>query len=170
LFFSTVAVSLVILIIFFSLFFKNVDLNFNTRLPESAPEIGRQFGNGQSMNQDSKADGLMRATINVPPEMQEPAVNANAKKKDDTDGADDSDLPPISDDAVLQHNNQAPIAVPPNELSTPSGEPGTATAPAPRTPKPSKRATETAPSTAPSNPSLQEESAPVNAGPPVPGQ
>jgi len=112
LFFSTVAVSLVILIIFFSLFFKNVDLNFNTRLPESAPDIGRQYGAGPTMSPDSKADGLLRSTVNVPPEFQEPPVSSDSKaagkdKKEDMPPAD-ADLPPISDDAMLENDSPMP--------------------------------------------------------------
>src|SRR5690606_22080332 len=97
---STVAVSLVILIIFFSLFFKGVDLNFNTRLPESAPDIGRQFSGSSTMSPDSKADGIMRSTVNVPPEMKEPEPSQKAGL-DDHDFVD-SDLPPVSDDALLE--------------------------------------------------------------------
>jgi hypothetical protein len=180
LFFSTVAVSLVILIIFFSLFFKNVDLNFNTRLPESAPDIGRQYASGPNMNPDSKADGLMRSTVNVPPEMQEPAVGTtNAKKKSDSDMPSDSDLPPVSDDSVLEHGNTGPIAEP-MPLSTPKDESTevtmpsdkaslrTSTPPSPRTPKPVKRQTEAPPPIANPEPPPIEENAP--SGPPVPGQ
>lgn len=97
LFFSTVAVSLVILIIFFSLFFKNVDLNFNTKLPESAPEINGIAGGDNGMPHESKSDGILRSTVNVPPESKEaPAQTATGE----TEPAD-SDLPPVSDDAIL---------------------------------------------------------------------
>lgn len=72
LFCSTVALSLVILIIFFSLFFKNVDLSFNTRLPDSAPNVSLQSEELSVPVEPSKADGVAHATINVPPEVKPP--------------------------------------------------------------------------------------------------
>lgn len=39
LFFSALAISLVVLMIFFSLFFDQMDLSFNTRLPDAAPNL-----------------------------------------------------------------------------------------------------------------------------------
>lgn len=113
LFFSTVAVSLVILIIFFSLFFKSVNLDFNTRLPESAPEIGGRFNASSTMSPDSKADGLTRSTVNVPPEFKEPAPDLS--KPDDKKPVEerlpsDADLPPISDDVLLETDYSQPAA------------------------------------------------------------
>jgi hypothetical protein len=61
LFFSAMAVSLVILIVFFSLFFKNIDLTFDIRMPESAPEL-----QGTQSNDSFQAQGTSRSTINVP--------------------------------------------------------------------------------------------------------
>lgn len=180
LFFSTVAVSLVILIIFFSLFFKNVDLNFNTRLPESAPDIGRQYATTPGMNPESKADGLMRSTINVPPEMREPEPAPSTKKKTDADAMADSDSPPVSDDVMLEHDNTAPTQpdhstvpestdVAPIDRQTNSRN-DTMTAPAPRNPRPARRQPEPAPAPAPmpAMPAPIEEASP--SGPPVPGQ
>ncbi|HEY9687668.1 MAG TPA: hypothetical protein V6C52_11895 [Coleofasciculaceae cyanobacterium] len=103
LFFSTVAVSLVILIIFFSLFFKNVDLSFNTKLPDSAPDLGKIYGDDFKMNPDSKANGLQRSTVNVPPESREPLPTANAEKGEEEEPGD-NDLPPVSDDVVLEES------------------------------------------------------------------
>lgn len=100
LFFSTVAVSLVILIIFFSLFFKNVDLNFNARLPESAPDLGNLYGK-QEETMQSKAAGLLRSTINVPPEVKEFVGNLAGNGKQEAEETDSS-LPPISDDVVFE--------------------------------------------------------------------
>jgi hypothetical protein len=100
LFFSTVAVSLVILIIFFSLFFKNVDLNFNAKLPESAPDLGNLYGK-QEETMQSKAEGLLRATINVPPEVKEFVGNLTNSNKSNTEQTD-VDLPPVSDDVVFE--------------------------------------------------------------------
>jgi hypothetical protein len=103
LFFSTVAVSLVILIIFFSLFFKNVNLDFNTRLPESAPDVGGRFDDTSTMSPDSKADGLMRSTVNVPPDFKEPEPSADTDKKPfENKLPGDAELPPVSDDALLE--------------------------------------------------------------------
>lgn len=195
LFFSTVAVSLVILIIFFSLFFKNVDLNFNTRLPESAPEIGRQFNESSTMNPDSKADGLMRSTVNVPPEFQEPPASASGKaegkdKKSETQPSD-ADLPPISDDAMLENDSPMPVLdqAPTQAPSQPSPDkppfehkatmpttrpertpsPSTSAAPATRPARPVERRVEsTPPSVAMPEPIPDEVAQP--SGPPVPGQ
>lgn len=105
LFFSTVAVSLVILIIFFSLFFKNVNLDFNTRLPESAPVVGGRFSDTSTMSPDSKADGLMRSTVNVPPDFKEPEPSAHPDVKPLEDKLpSDAELPPVSDDALLEND------------------------------------------------------------------
>lgn len=183
LFFSTVAVSLVILIIFFSLFFKNVDLNFNTRLPESAPDIGQQYSNSSTMNPDSKADGLLRSTVNVPPEFQEPASASgkDSKKNAKDTEPDDSDLPPVSDDAALENDAE----LPPVEKEIPTSAPDKTS-----TEKPTSTRSERSTSTAPSNPTprssrsveRKSEPAPVAmpepipdevsqpSGPPVPGQ
>lgn len=111
LFFSTVAVSLVILIIFFSLFFKSVNLDFNTRLPESAPEIGGRFNANSTMSPDSKADGLTRSTVNVPPEFKEPAPDLSkpaGKEPVEEPLPSDADLPPISDDVLLEADYSQP--------------------------------------------------------------
>lgn len=113
LFFSTVAVSLVILIIFFSLFFKNVNLDFNTRLPESAPDVGSRFKvESATMNPESKADGLTRSTVNVPPDYKEPEADTqHAKDKVEKEEfiPSDVDLPPISDDAFLENDYHQPL-------------------------------------------------------------
>ncbi|HEY9745278.1 MAG TPA: hypothetical protein V6C99_03570 [Oculatellaceae cyanobacterium] len=101
LFFSTVAVSLVILIIFFSLFFKNVDLNFNARLPESAPDLGTLYGKQEETLQ-SKAEGLLRATINVPPEVEKFVGDLTNSRKESFEEVEDAHLPPISDDIVFE--------------------------------------------------------------------
>ena len=108
LFFSTMAASLVILIIVFSLFFKNMDLDFNARLPESAPDLGSLYGKREESLQ-SKAEGLLRATINVPPEVREfvdrlsPAQGASPDAE-----PSDSDLPPVSDDHVFFEDAPVP--------------------------------------------------------------
>ena len=148
LFFSTVAVSLVILIIFFSLFFKNVDLNFNAKLPESAPDLGTLYSAKEETMQ-SKAEGLLRSTINVPPEVREFVGNLTQSNADKA-GADatDSNLPPVSDDVVFEETqdvastNKATVA--PSEGKAPS----------------------------PKAPSVESSPQPAaeNAGPPVPGQ
>jgi hypothetical protein len=110
LFFSTVAVSLVILIIFFSLFFKNVNLDFNTRLPESAPVVGSRFNDTSTMSPDSKADGLMRSTVNVPPDFKEPEPSAHPDEKRLEDKLpSDAELPPVSDDVLLENDYPSPL-------------------------------------------------------------
>lgn len=107
LFFSTVAVSLVILIIFFSLFFKNVDLNFNTRLPQSAPVIGGLSEDGEPMDPHSKASGLMRSTVNVPPEFRGQEASTEEKQADVE--VSDSEMPPVSDDVMLDSEHEPPV-------------------------------------------------------------
>jgi hypothetical protein len=174
LFFSTVAVSLVILVIFFSLFFKNIDLNFNTKLPQSAPDIGGMYDSGKGMSPDSKADGLLRSTVNVPPEIREPEPEhrpAEAAKKPESEPADHA-LPPVSDDVILQ---EGPVMGAPVPSS--AAPPATAhSRPEPATPK----ATPVAPSATerprpkprpapePEAPPPIEDASP--SGPPVPGQ
>jgi len=65
LFFSTLCVSLVLLIILFSFGFKDIDLEFNTKMPESAPDLTGVYKDaGQPAA--SKADTLTHATIRVP--------------------------------------------------------------------------------------------------------
>jgi hypothetical protein len=75
LFFSAMAVSLVILIVFFSLFFKNFDnlITFDTKLPESAPELNGFFDN-QNADPNSKADGVAHSTINVPEDLRNKGI------------------------------------------------------------------------------------------------
>jgi hypothetical protein len=159
LFFSTVAVSLVILIIFFSLFFKNVNLDFNTRLPESAPDIGGAFNQTSTMSPDSKAEGLTRSTVNVPSDSREVDFNGksgdtNKKDADEAPVTGDVSLPPISDDALLENEYPQPLpdklpppptgnekqAPPSNDKSAvgPSGNRSSMTAPPPRSPRPSQ--------------------------------
>ncbi len=105
LFFSAVAVSLVILIILSSLVFKNLNLDFNTHMPESTPEIGRQFEGSSTMSPDSKADSVTRATLNVPPESVEPAAGSAGRDKAEPS----MDTAPVSDDAVLENNSPLPL-------------------------------------------------------------
>jgi hypothetical protein len=81
LFFAAMAISLVILVVFFSLFFKNIDLNFNTKMPESAPnplqEKAQPVIKSIPSNHDHfKADGVQRATVNVPSD-KAPATSPN---------------------------------------------------------------------------------------------
>jgi cell division septation protein DedD len=69
LFFSAMAVSMVILIVFFSLFFKNFDnlITFDTRMPDMAPTLGSVFDPSKSA-ENSRVEGLEHSTINVPME------------------------------------------------------------------------------------------------------
>ncbi len=161
LFFSTVAVSLVILIIFFSLFFKNVDLNFNTRLPESAPDIGNLYGNSPAMSQESKANGLSRSTVNVPPELA-PSTQPHEPDKAEAE-ISDNELPPVSDDVILDDLPPVPNA------KAPTTEKSTKTTGVP-TPSQPTRTVERKPTEQPvMEPLIPIESMPSNS-PPVPQQ
>ena len=143
LFFSTVAVSLVILVIFFSLFFKNVDLNFNTKMPESAPDpmMGKI-----DIDPSSKSEDVSHATVNIPPEGAEPSYSGRNKVVDENgEEVPDVDQPPVSDDELL--GNDTP-PVPDEETAPPAPKP---------TPKPRS------PYAAPPVPSAPS-------GPPVPGE
>jgi hypothetical protein len=89
LFFSTLAVSLVILIIFFNLFFKNVDLSFDTHVPESAPKLENFINRGGNF----KAGDTVHSTVNVPHDAQRqpgadfPTVGIGASDRTDTEPA-----------------------------------------------------------------------------------
>ena len=177
LFFSAVAVSLVILIILSSLVFKNLSLDFNTHMPETTPDIGSQFSSQtQSMNPDSKADNVSRATVNVPPESVEPALPAKGTAKDQNA----ADTAPVTDDAVLENNaplpldnkldnsletNEAPLPV------TPKAEKAKTNASTPRAilrPPTERKSEPMAPAYIPDNSSNNE--TPESSSPPVPGQ
>ncbi len=155
LFFSAVAVSLVILIILSSLVFKNLSLDFNTHMPESTPDIGRQFtGAGPTMNPDSKADNVSRATVNVPPESVEPV--AEACKAGAKDKAPVTDNAPVSDDSVLENNTPLPLGDTVETDSPPVASPAK--------PEKSTKGNATAPSSA--RASRRAEPAPANNNPP----
>lgn len=179
LFFSAVAVSLVILIILSSLVFKNLSLDFNTHLPETTPDIGPQFSNQtQSMNPDSKADNVSRATVNVPPESVEPAATTS-DKTEGKPGQGAGNTPPMTDDAVLENNVPLPPmndAVETDDNLTPPTAPKT-------TPEKSVKGNATAPRSSRTERKPDQPMAPVYApdtsggsdsdqssGPPVPGQ
>lgn len=77
LFVATMAISLLLLMILFNLVFKNIDLNFKTRLPESAPtpeqasaQSGALVEEGSTVSSDTQArfeaEGIMTARMNVP--------------------------------------------------------------------------------------------------------
>jgi hypothetical protein len=112
LFCSTLALSLVVLIIFFSLFFKNVDLSFNTREPDSAPSVNLSPTEGILPSKEhSKSEALQHATINVPPEQK--AVESSVPTPDNgfsLPGKDETlsspveqpePIHPVTDDALL---------------------------------------------------------------------
>jgi cell division septation protein DedD len=70
-FFSAMSVSLVVLIIFFSLFFENIDVSFNTRLPEAAPALGDAYVNPNNKQDEGPFAGFGfgrpgHAVVNVP--------------------------------------------------------------------------------------------------------
>lgn len=68
LFLASLSMSLIILIAFFSLFFKNLDIEFNAKLPESAPIPAAP------LVESNKASGLTHAQVNLPPEDTLPMV------------------------------------------------------------------------------------------------
>jgi len=180
LFFSAVAVSLVILIILSSLVFKNLSLDFNTHMPETTPDIGSQFSSQtQSMNPDSKADNVSRATVNVPPESVEPALPAQGTAKDQNA----ADTAPVTDDAVLENNAPLPLDnkidnsmdtnVAPLPATTKSGtekasKTNVSTPRAIMRPPAERKIEPMAPAYNPDNSNANE--APESSSPPVPGQ
>lgn len=89
LFFSTVAVSLVILIILFSLLFKNVDVSFDTKMPDSAPDLSGFYKDGAPAQ--TKGDAVSGSTIRVPQdEASRPA--ATTTPEENSSGLGDEDL------------------------------------------------------------------------------
>ncbi|MBX2861403.1 MAG: hypothetical protein KTR14_09210 [Vampirovibrio sp.] len=70
LFVSTTAISLVVFTVVFSLFFKNVDLTFDTKEPESAPGVVNTILPGSDNKQPAKfqSTGVSSADLKVPPE------------------------------------------------------------------------------------------------------
>jgi hypothetical protein len=182
LFFSAVAVSLVILIILSSLVFKNLSLDFNTHMPESTPEIGHQFNTQtQSMNPESKADSVSRSTLNVPPETAEPPVAVgNDKtdlKKNKLGGSTEN--APVSDDSVLENNSPLPMedTIAPDETppaALPSGlersTAGKTITPPPRNPRPASKTTHRNESFPTAPPPMDDNNSSEPNGPPVPGQ
>jgi hypothetical protein len=124
LFFSTLAVSLVILILFFSLFFKNFDnaISFDTKLPESAPDVKGVFSNS-STSPYSKSDGVVHATINVPPDTrsQQNAASITPKDPEVGIGADTTQEEGIT----VDQPNETDVIVPKADTTTsPAETPG----------------------------------------------
>lgn len=74
LFASGVAISLTILVVFFSLFFKDVDMTFQTHMPESAPTLEPVDGDDEG----SDAFGNANVRLNLPPEEMTPRPVAPA--------------------------------------------------------------------------------------------
>lgn len=113
LFFSAMAVSLVILIIFFSLFFENMDFSFNTRVPESAPvldEVAKEPLDAPMAGTAQEDDPMVgvvgdpslsgrRAVVNVPGESVRPTVPAEksraVEEPESTEPHDEATAPEI---------------------------------------------------------------------------
>ena len=112
LFFSTIAVSLVILIIFFSLFFKNVDLTFDTKMPESAPELRDRYKNGGNLEGEG---GLFRSNINVPSEFR--GIDPSAVKPGS------AEAPAEEEEEVSETDEQATTETEQQEAPTPDTAP-----------------------------------------------
>lgn len=137
LFFSTLCVSLVLLIILFSFGFKDVDLEFNTKLPESAPSLGDIYKE-EGEPKDSRVEGVTTATIRVPqsgrpldsingisptedvaPELQEEqkSEETQAPTPDNPDGKKDAkkdekskkDKKDANDDSGVKTAEEAPV-------------------------------------------------------------
>jgi type IV secretory pathway VirB10-like protein len=68
LFLASLSMSLIILIAFFSLFFKNLNIEFNAKMPESAPIPSAPIV------ESNKSSGLTHAKVNLPPEDALPMV------------------------------------------------------------------------------------------------
>ena len=68
LFLASLSMSLIILIAFFSLFFKNLNIEFNAKLPESAPIPSAP------LVESNKSSGVTHAQVNLPPEDTLPMV------------------------------------------------------------------------------------------------
>jgi cell division septation protein DedD len=134
LFFSAMAVSVVILTVFFSLFFKNFDnlVTFDTRLPESAPEF-QSASDETGPQQDSRAQGVRHSTINVPkdsrpapassdthttPEVPSVGIGADLFSDDfqDDEMFDGLDMPTTTKPATTSGDSK-PVSATPNSTS-----------------------------------------------------
>jgi hypothetical protein len=73
LFLASLSLSLIILIAFFSLFFKNLDIEFNAKLPESAP-----IPSSAPIIESNKSSGLTHAQVSLPPEDTLPMVGVGS--------------------------------------------------------------------------------------------
>lgn len=136
LFFSAMAVSMVILIVFFSLFFKNFDnlVTFDTKLPESAPDLGTVLEKKGSI-ESSKSDGTSHSTINVPSDYRGGGNTTTVS----------TSTPSLPKDPVVDLNAGAGVQpMDPNEVepeTVPEVAPEETTGDAPEKPKKKKAAT-----------------------------
>ncbi|MDX2085344.1 MAG: hypothetical protein SFZ03_08150 [Candidatus Melainabacteria bacterium] len=93
LFFSALAVALVILIICFSLFFEHLNISFNTHAPESAPDfIASPNDNDNAAEGDSHSLGG-RANVNVPGDSPPPVHSPQAKDSHSAEALQEPDVP-----------------------------------------------------------------------------
>lgn len=122
LFISTVAVSLVLLILFFSLFFKNVDLSFDTKMPESAPDLGNFYKDGQA---HTKGDNVGGANVRVPAGAP-PAPAAPSKP---ASGVGDEDLSKLQEENQEAEDSASEDTEETNAAPTPGGAPLPGTTP-----------------------------------------
>lgn len=95
LFISTVAVSLVLLILLFSLLAKNVDLSFDTKMPESAPDLGNFYKDGQPSK--TRGENVGGASVKVP----QTSVPATAPARP-LSGVGDEDLSKLQDETPVK--------------------------------------------------------------------
>jgi hypothetical protein len=166
LFLAVLAISLVILVIIFSLFFKNMDFSFSTHAPVTAPSLSEQFGGSPN---HSKAEDVNQSNVRVPGD--EPAASGQSGGR--TQGAQQR----LPEDEVYHQVDPGigvtdPYAVTDSEppLPGPTSDTPQRTEPSSRngtgsttteTGRPSSRQPVTPPTVAPGPP--------VPSGPPVPG-
>lgn len=125
LFFSTMAVSLVILIILFNLIFKNIDMTFETKIPESAPTIdypeeedsGNPFSKEEGFSSEFKARGVHESKIDVPGGSRRQVSETSSSTSSDTETEQAERPTPESPVKLL---NPEPV---PELKSTPKSDP-----------------------------------------------
>ena len=106
LFFSTVAVSLVLLVIIFSLFFKNLDFSFDTKLPESAPDLKGFYQQTGGSPSQTRADGV-HAHVQVPGGEAMPALPRTGFGQNPDNPLGKTETPPPASDIVTPANEPA---------------------------------------------------------------
>jgi hypothetical protein len=133
LFLASLSVSLIFLMAFFSLFFKNLDIEFGARVPESAPQAEMA---PNSTPEHYKADGLTHAQLQLPPEDGLPVVGTSpvAASTAPTETITPA-VEPVDDAPAPAGFEDAPPDDPPEPAMAPSEhEPSSVVTPAPARP------------------------------------